>query len=66
MNFSQFAIGMRQQVSLVKSISPGFMNDEVYYRLILRADGQGRWSEAITPRRGTDALSWVVNLATRA
>lgn len=56
---------MRKEVSLDKSIHVGWTTDQASYRAILRADGQGTWDKAITPKTG-DTLSWCVALATRA
>jgi len=64
-DLSQYSIGLRKEISLEKSIHVGWQNDTSGYRSILRADGQGRWSSALTPRHG-DSLSWCVALATRS
>ncbi len=61
-DLSQYCIGLRKEVSLDKSIHPGWTTDEASYRAILRADGQGMWNKAITPKAG-DSLSWCVALA---
>jgi len=61
-DFSQYSIGLRKEVSLDKSIHPGWTTDTASYRAILRADGQGMWDKAITPKAG-DSLSWCVALA---
>jgi len=34
------------------------------FRVILRADGQGSWSQAVTPKNG-DSVSWCVVLQAR-
>ena len=64
-DFSQYSIGLRKEIAVEKSIHPGFTSDTSYYRCILRADGQGRWSSPLTPKNG-DTLSWCVTLAERA
>ena len=64
-DFSNYVVGLRADVLLQKSIHVGFQSDESAYRVILRADGQGLWSKAMTPKNG-DTLSWVVTLAVRA
>lgn len=64
-DFSQYTIGLRKEVSIEKSMHVGWQNDTSGYRVILRADGQGRWDEPFTPANG-DSQSWCVALATRA
>jgi len=64
-DLSQYAIGLRAEMSIQKSMHVGFDSDESYYRLIVRADGMGRWSKPVTPKAG-DTLSWCVALAARA
>jgi HK97 family phage major capsid protein len=61
-DLSQYTIGMRKEVSLDKSIHVGWSTDQSSYRAIVRADGQGSWDKAITPKAG-DSLSWCVALA---
>jgi HK97 family phage major capsid protein len=63
-DLSQYAIGMRQEVVIDKSNAPGWTEDSLDFRVILRADGAGTWSEAITPKNG-DSLSWAVVLEDR-
>ena len=64
-NFSQYAVGMRRGVVIESSMHVGFQTDETGWRGILRADGQGKWETAFTPKTG-DTQSWCVALATRA
>ncbi|HOG17669.1 MAG TPA: phage major capsid protein [Syntrophales bacterium] len=63
-DLSQYSIGLRKEVSVDKSNAPGWLKDESSYRAIVRADGQGQWNSAITPKNG-DSLSWCVTLADR-
>ncbi len=63
-DFSQYSLGLRQEVVIQKSAHAGFAEDETYYRAILRGDGMGRWSGPMTPKNG-DTLSWCVTLAAR-
>lgn len=62
---SQYAIGIRRGLKLEKSNIPGWTNDLMSYRALLRFDGQGTWNAPITPKNG-DTLSWCVGLAERA
>lgn len=64
-DFSQYAVGLRNDLRLDKSAHIGFATDETAFRAILRADGRGTWKSAITPLFG-DTQSWIVTLATRA
>jgi HK97 family phage major capsid protein len=64
-DLSQYAVGIRREMRLEKSTIPGWTQDLVSYRVLVRFDGQGTWSTAITPRNG-DTLSWCVGLAERA
>lgn len=64
-DLSQYAIGLRRNMKLEKSNIPGWTQDLMSYRALVRFDGQGTWNAAITPRNG-DSLSWVVGLAERA
>jgi len=64
-DFSQYSIGLRKDVSVEKSSHLGFLSDTSYYRCLMRADGQGRWSKPMTPKSG-DSLSWCVVLAGRS
>lgn len=61
-DLSQYAVGLRKEVSLDKSIHVGWTQDTASYRAIIRADGQGIWDKAISPKSG-DSLSWCVALA---
>ena len=63
-DLSQYAIGIRRELKLEKSNIPGWTNDLMSYRALLRFDGQGTWNTAITPKNG-DSLSWVVSLGER-
>jgi HK97 family phage major capsid protein len=64
-DFSQYAVGMRQEFSLAKSAHVGFASDTTYVRGIIRVDGQPKLSAPITPKYG-ETLSPFVVLATRA
>lgn len=64
-DLTQYAIGIRRDIRLERSNIPGWTQDLMSYRVMLRFDGMGTWSSAITPENG-DTLSWVVGLAERA
>jgi HK97 family phage major capsid protein/HK97 family phage prohead protease len=64
-DWSQYVIGLRKDVSLDKSNVPGWLTDATDYRTIVRVDGMGSWSAPITPLNG-DTLSWAVTLAERS
>lgn len=55
--------GTRQSAS---SIHVRFLNDEMTFRFIVRADGQPIWDAALTPFKGTATKSPFVALAARA
>lgn len=63
-DFSQYAIGVRKEMTIEKSGHVYFMSDETAWRAITRVDGQGRWNKAFTPANG-DSQSWAVTLAAR-
>ena len=64
-DLSQYAIGMRKEIALDRSNVPGWMEDMIDYRVIVRVDGQGTWDKPVTPKNGT-TLSWAVALEARA
>jgi len=63
-DLEKYVIGMRQEVVFEKSNAPGWTEDMLDYRTILRCDGQGMWQSAVTPKNG-DSLSWCITLAAR-
>jgi hypothetical protein len=62
---SQYAIGIRRDMRLEKSNIPGWTQDLMSYRVLVRFDGMGMWNAPITPKNGA-TLSWCVSLAARA
>ena len=64
-DFSQYAIGMRRDVTVDKSGHAGFLTDQTAYRCVVRLAGQGRWKSSFQPRYG-DPMSWCIALATRS
>jgi HK97 family phage major capsid protein len=64
-DLSQYSIGMRKEISLDRSNIPGWTQDLMSYRVIVRVDGQGTWNAPITPVNGS-TLSWLAGLEARA
>lgn len=62
---SQYALGMRQELVIDRSMHAGFSSDSMYYRAKIRVDGQPLWADALTPRNDTTTLSWAVMLEAR-
>lgn len=48
-DLSQYAVGMRKEMSIDKSIHVGFTQDLDTWRIICRFDGMPTWKSAITP-----------------
>lgn len=65
-DFSQYVVGLREEMRFDMSIHVHFDTDEMMARLITRFDGQPLWSEALTLADGTTTVSPFVALATRA
>lgn len=63
-DFSNYIVGMRKEVSMAKSIHPGFATDKITFRTIVRTDGHGAWAQAYKPKVGS-TLSWCVTLEAR-
>ena len=63
-DLSQYAIGMRKEVSVDRSGHVGFLQDQTGYRAVVRVGAQGRWKSSFQPRNG-NPVSWCVALATR-
>jgi HK97 family phage major capsid protein len=53
-------------IDAASSIHVLFLTDEMTFRFILRADGQPKRKEALTPYKGTATTSAFITLATRA
>jgi|GEM_PF-1103221 len=64
-DLSQYAIGIRRGLTLEKSNIPGWTQDLMSYRALIRFDGQGTWNAPITPKNNADSMSWCVGLAER-
>ena len=64
-DLSQYALGLRKELYLEKSNAVNWSTDLTNYRITVRANGQGKWSGAFTPKAGS-TLSWCVSLETRS
>lgn len=66
-DFSQYVVGMRGEMTIATSAHFKFDFDETAFRGILRVDGQGRWNAPMLPRNGSanDSLSWCITLEAR-
>ena len=62
---TQYLLGIRREMSVEVDLAPGWANDLVSYRAILRADGASSWDKVLTPRVGSTTLSWAVVVETR-
>jgi HK97 family phage major capsid protein len=63
-NFQHAALGLRKEVVLETSQHVGWGRDVLSLHVILRADFQGLWNKAQTPKLGS-TRSWCVTLAAR-
>ena len=63
-DWSQYALGLRREVTVERNNAPGWTEDATDWRAIIRVDGQGKWNAPVTPVNG-DTLSWCVTLAAR-
>jgi HK97 family phage major capsid protein len=59
-DFSQYAIALRADVTLDKSMHPGFTRDTSHFRGILRGDGMPMWNKPLTLKGGTTVSPFVV------
>jgi HK97 family phage major capsid protein len=63
-DLSQYVVGLRQEIVIEKSVTPGFTRDTIYYRGKVRAAGMSTWAAAYTPLNGL-SLSPFVTLDAR-
>jgi HK97 family phage major capsid protein len=63
-DLTQYAFGLRKEMSLDRSQHVGFQKDLDTWRVIVRFDGQAAWSVAVTPEHGP-TQSWAVTLEAR-
>lgn len=64
-DFSQYAVGLRQELRIEKSNSPGWSTDESAWRCIVRIDGQPLWDRTLILKDGVTEVSPFVTLAAR-
>ena len=64
-DLSQYSIGMRKEMRIERSPIPSWTEDLMSYRILIRADAQGTWKSAYSPKNGDDQ-SWIVGLGERA
>ncbi len=64
-DFSQYAIGLREELRIEKSNDPGFLQDESTWRTVCRADGMGTWDTTLTLKDGSTTVSPFICLAER-
>lgn len=65
-DLSYYIIGQRQNMEMAASPHVLFTSDQTAYRFIERLDGMPWLDSAITPRNGSNTLSPIVKLDTRA
>ena len=65
-DFGFYLIGDRMAMTMAASPHVRFVNDETVFRFTHRVDGKVWLTAALTPRNGSNTLSPVVKLATRA
>lgn len=63
-DFQSYAIGLRRDLAIDRSIHPGFTQDLVSFRILARVDGQSTWDKQLTPKNG-DTMSPFITLAAR-
>lgn len=63
---SQYVMIDKGGLQTASSIHVAFLTDETAFRFVYRTDAQGTWSSPLTPFKGTDTLSHIVVLDTRA
>jgi HK97 family phage major capsid protein len=64
-DFSQYVVGLREEMRIDYSIHVAFTTDELVARLIERHDGQPLWDETLTLEDGTTTVGPFVTLAER-
>lgn len=65
-DFSQYVVGLRNEMRFDTSIHVAFSTDEIVSRIIERHDGQPLWDSALTLADGVNSVSPFVTLGERA
>lgn len=65
-DLGQYALVEKEGLSISRSEHVRFLNDEIVVKFTKELNGQPKYDEAITPKKGTNTLSAFVTLATRA
>ena len=63
-DLSQFAVGIRRDLRIEKSTIPGWTQDLLSYRALIRFDGLCTWNTFLTPKNGS-TMSCIVGLDER-
>jgi HK97 family phage major capsid protein len=58
--FDQYAIGIRRELQLRRSLEAGFKTDQIYWRLTTRVDGQSTWESTMKLQNGNVTSPFVV------
>ena len=58
--FDQYAIGIRRELQLRRSLEAGFKQDQIFWRLTTRVDGQSTWESKMKLQNGNVTSPFVV------
>ena len=58
-DFDAYAVGLRREAAIARSIEPGWDTDEVAYRIRMRADGRPLVTAPVTPMNGATVSPFV-------
>jgi HK97 family phage major capsid protein len=58
--FDQYAIGIRLELQLRRSLEAGFKQDQIFWRLTTRVDGQSTWESKMKLQNGNVTSPFVV------
>ena len=65
-DLSQYLVLKKGEAQSESSIHFKFDTDQTAFRVVMRADGRVWWTSALVPKNGSNTLSCIVALATRA